>query len=121
MDNLNNGYESEEEGVQFCGRGRGLGEIAVAKIINNEENADHEDGEEEYQEPEVSKGEDEVEFSDRFDPGRNPEPDITQHPIDFFTLFFDEEEFETLERNTNAYATYPITGGRMALLHFIVV
>ena len=62
MVNLNTGYESEEWEVQFCGRGRGLGEIAAAENINNEENADHEDGEEEYQEPEVGGGEDDGEI-----------------------------------------------------------
>jgi len=61
MDNLNTGYESEEGEVEFCGRGRGLEEIAATEIINNEENADHKDSEEEYQEPEVSNGEDEGE------------------------------------------------------------
>ena len=147
MENLNTAYESQEGEVQFCGRGRCLGEIAAAEIIPNEENADHEDGEKEYQEPEVSDGEDDgeiglgrmrnrqdqaqiqnlspvpafesyehpkpwhkrtlnlpVEFSGRFDPVYNPEPDITRCPIDFFTLFLDEEENENLARNTNAYA-----------------
>ena len=153
MENLNTGYESEEGEVQFCGRGRGLGEIAAAEIINNEENADHKDGEEEYQEPEVSDGENDgeigvgrvrnrrdqaqihnlppvpafepyehpkprhkrtlnlpVEFSGRFDPVRNPEPHITRRPIDFFTLFLDDEEFENLARNTTAYATVKEAG-----------
>ncbi|KAG0132758.1 hypothetical protein HOY82DRAFT_605862 [Tuber indicum] len=150
MDDLNAGYESKEGEVEFCGRGRGLGEIAAAEIVNNEENADHED-EEEYQE--VSDHEDDrevevrgvrnrqgrahihnlppvppfepyehpeprhkrtlnlpVEFSGQFDPVRNPERDINQRPIDFFTLFFDEEEFESLASNTNAYATLKEAG-----------
>ena len=150
---MNTAYESEEGEVQFCGRGRGLGEIAAAEIIHNEENADQADGEKEYQEPEVSDGENDgeigmgkvqnrqdqaqisnlapvpafeqyehpkpqykrtlnlsVEFSGRFDPVRNPEPDITRRRINFFTLFLDEEEFENLTQNTNSYATVKEVG-----------
>lgn len=51
-----------------------------------------------------------MEFSGRFDPVHNPEPHITRRPIDFFTLFFDEEELENLPRNTNAYAMVKETG-----------
>ncbi|RPA96211.1 hypothetical protein L873DRAFT_1257624 [Choiromyces venosus 120613-1] len=157
MDDLNNGYESEEEEVEFCGRGRDLGQIAATEITNNEENADHENNEDEYQEYQEQEVGDEdgegdeveggrvqnrqgqaqinrlplvpafepyehpklphkrtlslpVEFSGRFDAVQNPEPHIAQHPIDFFTLFFDEEVFANLARNTNAYATVKWSG-----------
>jgi len=35
---------------------------------------------------------------------------MTRHLIDFFTLLFDQEEFENLARNTNAYATVKEAG-----------
>ena len=128
--------DSSEGEMEFEGRGRQLGECQVADIIANEEIADHEEVQtpgpmqqalrhpynlppvpelQPYQHPQERH--DRIlhmprEFSGEYDPihNSNRRPPMLR-PVDFFTLFFNQETFEYLAQNTNQYATARGAGG----------
>lgn len=122
MDDEPDAYDSSEGKMEFQGRGRELGEWQCAEIVENEDLADHEDLPEHEAAIDPDRREFQLAFNlppvPAFEPYKHTQPrhDRILHlptdldaqplrPLHLFMLFFDQEQFEELARNTNSYAT----------------
>ncbi|KAG0131973.1 hypothetical protein HOY82DRAFT_607145 [Tuber indicum] len=121
----NDGNNSSKEEIGFEVRGRQLGELKIADILENQDIADYEEAQNPDQRelqqnhnlPQIPPFQPyehsaprydrilhlPLNLSGQYDPIHNPNPRPIR-PIDFFMLFFDTQTMQSLASNTNQYA-----------------